>query len=221
MPTPTQEEIDVRVQEFAVAFVKDRDNESFEALAAAIEPRVMRTLLWKLRNVREAEETFQDVLIKVWAHAPTRYDSSLGSFRRWVATIAIHTANTGLKQRQRAQRLHVPIDGIAESLLDEASSPLSDLESRGEAAQFKLFCEQQRNGKEIYAAIREHSRGETTWEETSDSVGWPGTPNSLKMAASRMRKRYRKMLSNSATALHLHRRRGDDEQSRKQLFQGR
>lgn len=110
------------------------DRAAFEALYDLMAPQVFGVIRRVLRDPAQSEEVAQDVLTDVWRTAP-RFDTSRGSARGWILTMAHRRAVDRVRSEQSArdreervarQETDRPFDRVA-----------SEVEHRFETAQVR------------------------------------------------------------------------------------
>jgi len=96
--------------EHLIARVVLRDRAAFQDLYTRTSAKLFGVALRILNNRLEAEETLQEVYIKIWTHA-NRYKPGLYSPMTWLITIARNAAIDRLRKRPKATD---PIDDAME-----------------------------------------------------------------------------------------------------------
>ena len=118
------------------------DRAAFRSLYAEVGPRLYAICLRMLRNRDEAEDVFQETMIKIWEKSH-QFDPSKGDGLAWAATIARHCA---LDRLRKPGRNLIPIDDQVVDEIDKHLAKLSEDEPSG------------RDLKRCLAALREDYR---------------------------------------------------------------
>lgn len=113
-----------------LASVADGDRSAFKSLYEATHLKLFGVIVRILRRRSVAEETLQDVYLRVWNNAGA-FDPSRASAITWMATIARNRAID--EARRRTPRLAVD-DGELERVVDPQPSPAQAAEQSEEAA---------------------------------------------------------------------------------------
>jgi len=92
-----------RTDEELMADVSARDMEAFETLYDRYGTLVYSTVLWVLRDVHLAEDTSQEVFLRLWRRSE-RYGPQRGRFVSWLLSVARNEAVDQVRSRGRHRR---------------------------------------------------------------------------------------------------------------------
>ncbi len=161
--------------------IRDRNPDGLKTLYDLYGHAVYSLAFSRLHDVGLAEEVTQDVFFKVWKAVP-RWDSTKGSFRSWLFTIARHATYDRMRAMPTGEWLG--LEGMDDALFrkdDAALETITDLD-HVESLMRTLPSDQQNVLKMI--VVEGHSV-----RETASQLGVPqGTVKSrLRLALNRLR----------------------------------
>ncbi len=101
-----------------LARVATGDRQAFRALYAKAGPRLYAICLRMMRSRDQADDVFQEVLVKVWEKS-WQFDPAKGEALAWLVTLTRHAA---LDRLRRMPRQHVSLDDEPEVEAQAASA---------------------------------------------------------------------------------------------------
>jgi RNA polymerase sigma-70 factor (ECF subfamily) len=142
-----------------------RDRDAFSALYDELSPMVFGLAMRTTRSKQLAEEVTQEVFIQIWREAE-RFDSSRGSARSWVATLAHRRSVDTVRRTQSAadREEAVPPQGPD---IDVAERVVDDEERRRVRAAMGELTDLQREAIELAYF------GGLTYREVAEHLGAP------------------------------------------------
>ncbi len=145
---------------------RNGDDEAFAGLVSHYKQNLL-TFLWRMcGNKNEAEDLFQETLVKVWQHLP-QYDHRK-KFAAWLFGIARNTAIDGLRKKKVRQMISYTDDLPEHSDLHDAAAGIEAEETQNTLiAVLEKLPEKQR---QVFL-LRQHS--EMTFKEIATETSQP------------------------------------------------
>ena len=156
-----------------------QDMEAFEALYREYAGFVYNVSFKMMQNETEAKEVAQDVFLKVYSKLTTyRFESA---FKTWLYRIAVNTALTRLREKQRVNKIRVYMEDEAEKGT-EFSEDNKSLLRRDDALEVDRLLEKLQPDHKLCLILRELEG--LSYEEMSETLDIPlnTVPSRLKRA---------------------------------------
>ena len=117
-----------------IRLVQSGDEEAFAQLAARYSSRIWQLVVWNSRQVRDAEEIFQDIWVAVWENIGGLREVS--SFGTWLRKIAYTTCRRYYTRHTRARgEILQSAEQLAETIDRNAIARFRETELRSAVAE--------------------------------------------------------------------------------------
>ncbi len=103
------------------------DSRAFEQLISPYTRQIFATLYSMLSDVEDAQEVYQEVLLKAWNNLASK--RSDGSFKSWIMTIAVNSAinfRSARTRRREGEQTAQQADPIGMFMANSSSAPERD-----------------------------------------------------------------------------------------------